>query len=398
MRNILIVEDDPIVLFIYKGKFQSAGFSVSVAMDGDKAVETLKSQAFDIVLLDLMLPKKTGIEILKIIRADASLANLPVIVFTNAYFPEMIRQAIKAGANECLLKAEHTPKSVIKIIQDYLSNAQKLAQKSPESISDTNYYETSSSIVKDTFLEANRQEFLFTVPHALNAIRTHLKEIPKNQNSSEQTQRFEELFLQVRSLTSQAASVGFAQLAQFSTALEALITTILESSEYLTASVIRTLAQTVDFLGFLLNHISTLQTMDFSKFTLIAVDDDPINLHLIAESLRILKIKPILLDDPIQAQEHLSKTKFDLLLFDISMPDIDGLQLCKDVRSHSGPNHKTPIIFITGADNFESRIQSRLSGGNEFIVKPFIPAELNAKILISVLHYRLAPEINSSSA
>ena len=75
----------------------------------------------------------------------------------------------------------------------------------------------------------------------------------------------------------------------------------------------------------------------------------------------------------------MSEGRFDLLLLDIGLPDINGLDICTSIRQI--PDHaKTPIVFLTGHDTLESRAQSSLSGGTDFIGKPFNMFELTVKV------------------
>ena len=395
MHKILIVEDDPIVLFIYKGKLQNSGFSVTTAMEGDKVIEILNNQSFDIMLLDIMLPKKTGIEILKYVQSKPSLSHLPVIVFTNAYFPEMIRQATTAGAKECLSKAEHKPESVISVLQKYLK-INKLESTPVKTIDLPDQGKVTPELDqnKDFFVENIGRDFIKTVPEVLSAIRTNLLDLEKISGSDFQKQRFEELFLQIRALASQASSVGFSQLAQFSTALESLFLCLIDNPAKATPSVMEIFTQTVDFLGVLQSKVVVLHGFDISNSSVLVVDDDPISLQIITEYLRILQIKPVLVDNPVYAKTKLKEFSFDIILLDIGLPSIDGINFCKELRSRSGLNQNTPVIFITSADNQENRQQTRLSGGTDFVGKPFLSSTFNTKILLNLFRSLLVNHKN----
>src|SRR6267143_5503606 len=121
MNKILIVEDDQIVANIYRNKFSLEGFQVEVALDGDVGLELMRSFRPDAVILDLMLPKITGVEVMKQIRAEPAFEKLPVIVLSNTYLTGMLQEAWKAGATKCLSKANCTPKQVIEIVRNELS-------------------------------------------------------------------------------------------------------------------------------------------------------------------------------------------------------------------------------------------------------------------------------------
>src|SRR4051794_23396048 len=122
-KKILIIEDDQIVANIYRNKFSVEGFQVEVALDGYLGMEMLRSFRPDAVILDLMLPKMTGVDFMKQVRAEPDFQQLPVIVFSNTYLTNMVQDAWKAGATKCLSKANCTPKQVIEVLRSTLSNA-----------------------------------------------------------------------------------------------------------------------------------------------------------------------------------------------------------------------------------------------------------------------------------
>src|SRR2546426_5442596 len=99
MKKILIVEDDPIVAHIYKTRLEKEGYEVEISADGQSGFYRIHEFHPDAVLLDLMLPKMNGVDILKKIRAQSQFAQTPIIVFTNAYVPNMIHESFTAGAN-----------------------------------------------------------------------------------------------------------------------------------------------------------------------------------------------------------------------------------------------------------------------------------------------------------
>ena len=84
----------------------------------------------------------------------------------------------------------------------------------------------------------------------------------------------------------------------------------------------------------------------------------------------------------------LAEQKFDLVFLDVDMPGMNGFELCTKLRTL--PAHKkTPVVFVTSLNDFESRANSTMSGGNDFIAKPFLFIELAVKALVYVLRGRL---------
>ena len=95
------------------------------------------------------------------------------------------------------------------------------------------------------------------------------------------------------------------------------------------------------------------------------------------------------MEDPSVALNLLAGSPFDLVVLDVDMPGLSGFDLCTRLRAF--PAHaKTPVVFVTGLTDFESRARSTLSGGNDFIAKPFLFMELAVKALTHVLRGQLA--------
>src|SRR5437016_6336032 len=90
MKKLLIIEDDPIVAGIYKSRLERASYEVEVASDGQSGFEAIDRFEPDAMLLDLMLPKINGVDVLKKIRAGSKFSKIPIVVLTNAYVPNMI--------------------------------------------------------------------------------------------------------------------------------------------------------------------------------------------------------------------------------------------------------------------------------------------------------------------
>src|SRR5947209_4525523 len=104
MKRVLVVDDDPIVVKIYQKGLSQLDLEVETAGDGLAAVKALRHSKPDLVVLDLMLPKFSGVDVLKFIRSQAELADLPVVVLSNHYMDELAQQAVAAGVQKALLK------------------------------------------------------------------------------------------------------------------------------------------------------------------------------------------------------------------------------------------------------------------------------------------------------
>lgn len=120
MKKILVIEDDPIVGTVYRRFLESHGFAVEVATDGAKGLEQLQTCQPDALILDLMLPKVSGISVLMTVRAQEAYRDLPILVLTNASVPAFVQQAVQAGANHVFDKAKDTPAAILAALQRLL--------------------------------------------------------------------------------------------------------------------------------------------------------------------------------------------------------------------------------------------------------------------------------------
>ncbi len=119
-KKILLVEDDVFVSDIYGRELKKAGYEVTVAGDGLEGIEQTKVNQYDLILLDIMMPKKTGIDVLKEIRTPTAKAkDTPVYLLTNLGQGSIIKQAIDIGAQGYLLKARVLPSQVLQAVNDF---------------------------------------------------------------------------------------------------------------------------------------------------------------------------------------------------------------------------------------------------------------------------------------
>jgi DNA-binding response OmpR family regulator len=397
MKKILIVEDDQIVANIYRNKFSVEGFQVEIALDGHAGMEKLRSFRPDAVVLDLMLPKMTGVEFMKQVRSDAEFHQLPVIVFSNTYLTNMVQEAWKAGATKCLSKANCTPKQVIEVLRSTLSNGGTPENgKAPAALPDSAAApdrNAASPAPATASSEAESQNdllesFVSGLPATLAALRNQLQGMMKADSEATRLKQVQELYLRIHTLTGNAAIVGMLPIAQMSDALEALLKELFEKPKNMNASTIRTVASAVDFLGILFNRRNSFSKQQFPAPNVLVVDDEAISRRAVTYALDKAKLKSVSVEDPLAAFDLLSKTNFDLIVLDVDMPGMNGFELCTKLRTLPAYK-KTPVVFVTSLNDFESRANSTMSGGNDFIAKPFLFMELAVKSLVYVLRSRL---------
>lgn len=119
-KTVLLVEDDPILSRMYSEKLKYEGYTVLLAQDGMVGLGCAQKEGVDIILLDIMLPKLSGIDLLEKLRATPKGKTVPVIVLTNLAEKFEQEKAASLGAKEYLLKAMQTPEKVIEAIKRYI--------------------------------------------------------------------------------------------------------------------------------------------------------------------------------------------------------------------------------------------------------------------------------------
>src|SRR5215471_13671557 len=120
MKRVLFVDDDLLVMRIYKDALSRQGFYVEVADDVVTAAQALRDTQPDLLVLDLMMPQFAGVEVIKFVRAQPELSAMPIIVLSNAYMDDLARDAATTGAQRLLLKVRCTPSILVSVIRELL--------------------------------------------------------------------------------------------------------------------------------------------------------------------------------------------------------------------------------------------------------------------------------------
>lgn len=120
--KVLIVEDDNFLLSMYSTKLKKDNFQVVMAEDGEKGVKQATQEKPDIILLDIVLPKKDGFEVLKELKSQEETKDIPVLLLTNLSQQEDTKKAFSLGAEDYLIKAHFMPSEVVKKVKKYTSN------------------------------------------------------------------------------------------------------------------------------------------------------------------------------------------------------------------------------------------------------------------------------------
>lgn len=390
-RTILFVEDDAVVLTTYRNLLQREGFHIESAPDGLEALKALSQATPDLVVLDLMLPKFAGADLVKFIRADPRLKIVPIIIFSNVKITDFAEDAITRQ----LRKTDCTPSILVQTIQEMLIAAPASAPKAAKAVgtdyapaiklhmannsSAGEHNDDATEVPADeTSPTKGRAEFLKDAPADIAKVRGHCLAYIKAPASAA---KLEPLSQSVHSLSANAGKAGCARVALLTKAFDMLLSKIASMPSLVTPSILQTLAEVADCLGFLLKSDEVGSTEAAPRAKVLIVDDDPVCNHVIVNTLKRANLDIVSVEDPLEGLKLLQTNHYDLVLLDIEMPKLTGFEVCKKLRAL--PHYKTtPVIFVTAHGNFGNRTQGVLSGGNYFITKPVDPLELALKVTI----------------
>jgi len=120
MKKILIIEDEKLLREMYQEKFVNSGFKVISCMEAEEGIEIAKKEKPDLILLDVLLPRKNGISFLEQLKRTPEVASIPVIIFSNFDDQETKKEAKKLGVKDYLIKTNYTPQEIVEKVKSYL--------------------------------------------------------------------------------------------------------------------------------------------------------------------------------------------------------------------------------------------------------------------------------------
>lgn len=120
MKHILIVEDEEFLTRALKDNLEAEKCTVDIAINGEEALGRIKSRRPDIILLDLLMPKKDGFCVLEEIKKNPEWKLIPVIVLSNLGGDAEIKKALEMGADDYFVKSQHPIEEIIEKINEYL--------------------------------------------------------------------------------------------------------------------------------------------------------------------------------------------------------------------------------------------------------------------------------------
>ena len=393
------MDDDAVVSRTYRDRLSALGFQVNTASGGAMAMSILRSAKPDVVVLDLMMPEICGVDVLKFIRSQERLAQTPVVVLSDDCRGDLGRHAARIGIEKAFLKAQCSPSALMAAMDEILDpNLAAAVQAEPVANNATSLPTHSADRWQNAEPEQSEQldveepergtDLLSDAP----AIRAELRELfqllARERTGPEQEDRLQDLFCKVHFLAVEAGRTEFAQLAQTTGVFDALLQALMENPTRLGPPMLRTLGNLVDLVGLLLQLASDSLLRAPLSARVLVVNDDPMANQLVIAALRQAQIDVDTTNDSLAAWQWIHREHFDLVLLDIETSVLNGLELCKRLRTVPG-YEKAPVILVSSHDNVDTRARSTLSGADDLLAKPFLPQELAARVVMQLVRRQM---------
>jgi len=121
MKKILIIEDEEILLDLIQRRLLQEGYQVIVAKDGEEGLRKLKEEKPDLILLDIIMPKMGGFEVMEEMNKDKDLKKIPIIIISNSGQPVELSRAKELGIKDWLIKTDFSPSDVVEKVKKQLN-------------------------------------------------------------------------------------------------------------------------------------------------------------------------------------------------------------------------------------------------------------------------------------
>lgn len=118
--KVLLIEDDKMIIDMYTLKFTQEGYDVTQAENGEDGLKQAQTSNPEVILLDIILPKMDGFTVLKELKKDPKLKNIPVVLLTNLGQDGDVKKGLELGATDYLIKANFTPAQVVDKVKSVL--------------------------------------------------------------------------------------------------------------------------------------------------------------------------------------------------------------------------------------------------------------------------------------
>ena len=119
-KKVLLIEDEDYIRDLYKRQLELANIATDAFATGKEGLASIKTQKYDLVLLDIMLPDTNGLQVLKEIKQNEQTKNIPVVLLTNLGQDAVIKEGFQLGSEGYLLKSSYTPNQIVQEVKNIL--------------------------------------------------------------------------------------------------------------------------------------------------------------------------------------------------------------------------------------------------------------------------------------
>mgnify|MGYP000260874453 CR=1 FL=1 len=368
-KRVLLLHEDRFLTSLFRDRLEAAGLEVESARSGTTGLNAAAERHPNVIVLDPVLPGPDMAELIPQLKAIGAVKPIPVIVLPTAR-PVTAEIAQEAGADIVLTRGVNPIADLLDAVQAKVGGEKTAAlSKGLAFRPEDNWVRMSLNAIPDTVVSLRRA-------------------LHESTREGGDPSALPEFFQTIHGLAEQMAVLGQRPLHYLACQMEALAHDLSRFPEQVNPSALRTLGQAVDFLSTLIPDAVRLKLKDPGAAQVLVVDDEDGARKIIMAAMRIANLKSMAADTPSNGLAALGVQGFDLIFLDVGLPEMNGFELCSRIRAL--PMHeKTPIIFITGMATFQNRVQSSLSGGNDFVGKPFNISELGLKALVWIFKGQL---------
>lgn len=407
--KVFLVDDDKDMVGIYKDVLETQGFAVDSAEDGLRAIKMVKTVSPDVIVLDLLMPKLNGVDVVKFIRSHNETAKIPIIILSNAFMSDLVQRAADAGANMGLLKSSCSPTKLIAVINNVLSGDQ----------SDTKHMLLAAPLrdKRDSFAPATaeipkaapanlldqpqerkrspsteiRHAFTVAEAHTITEMRALWQNVLTHEASAAQKIGLTEIWTKVRAISASATAAGCVYITRFTNALEGLLRDLIADPENMNYARMLAVSEGIDFLKYLFDATGGANLGSPNPNSVLLVDPDIELAFSLERAIANFNLRLIQATDSATASMWLDRETYDLILVESDLPDMSGYTFA--MRARALPTHaQTPVYFLTSALDADARPRALLSGGKEIFGKPLLTSELIVKALMQIMRTEIDAE------
>jgi CheY-like chemotaxis protein len=373
-----------------------------LAERGEAALQLAERQAYDVVFLDVEMPGLDGFEVCTRIHQLPANRLTPVVFVTGHSDFESRAKSTSSGGRDLIAKPFLSAEITVKALTLLLRGRLDREKASREPVAKESATQTKNSLVgkKQAAAKSNRsandkkpqvaaeKTEVVSPPDAKEFAKAfavhgaeHLREMQQqtsalgvSKSAAERQEILGELYVGLNVVRSEAARAGLKTICELASALAKLVSKLLDKPTLYTPSVLQTTIAAIELLEELARG-GVEAGVTRPSIRVLVVDDEPLSRRAITNALQLTFGKPDSAENGEAAVALAQSKVFDVIFLDIMMPDMDGFETCAKIRE-SKLNDTTPVIFVTSQKDTESREKAFEAGGNGFISKPVLPAEI----------------------